>query len=595
MKATGTDRNRRRALLSWLALAALVVLCGVLGLLQYRWLGEVSRAERDRLRSSLQASLYRLSQDFNAEITSACVALLPDGFQAEAREEDYAAGYLRWKASSRHDGMFRRIAVVRSERGALVLRSLDLESGTFSSGGWPAGWSGLKERLTARISGEAWREQRPQRAPAADEGMLVEIPRFRRFPPGGPPPPLPFGRPEGEWLIFELNPDYIREVLLPEVLRRHLGISGSLDYQVEVVTRTSPPLLIYQSDPGRERIGSRADASAGLFELQYERIVRRWARGGGPRELDRGRGPGPDWGRWQMLVRHHAGSLEAVVSQARWRNLAVTGAVLILMLAAAAALIRFTRQAQQLADLQMEFVAGVSHEFRTPLTVIRTAAYNLRGRLAHNAVQVERYGALIQNESRKLTDLVEQVLTFASARAGYTIRESEPLSVEALIDECIESSRSILDPLQCTLEKKLEPDLPLVMGDAAALKQALQNLIANAAKYGMEGERWIGVSASRAGDVNRPLVEIRVRDRGPGIEPEEQAQIFDPFFRGRRALQNQIHGTGLGLSLVKGIMEAHGGAAAVRSQPGKGAEFVLRLPAAPVERQDEFANSADRG
>ena len=113
-----------------------------------------------------------------------------------------------------------------------------------------------------------------------------------------------------------------------------------------------------------------------------------------------------------------------------------------------------------------------------------------------------------------------------------------------------------------------------------ALKQALQNLLHNAAKYGAGESHWIGVSASRTGGDAIPAVEIRVADRGPGIPADEQAHIFEPFFRGRRAVQDQIHGTGLGLNLAKKIVEAHGGSIQVKSAAMKGAEFIVRLPAA---------------
>ena len=113
----------------------------------------------------------------------------------------------------------------------------------------------------------------------------------------------------------------------------------------------------------------------------------------------------------------------------------------------------------------------------------------------------------------------------------------------------------------------------------------------NAAKYGGEGG-WIGVFATSSAD---GMVEIRVADRGPGIPSSEQNSIFDPFYRGKVAVADQIHGTGLGLSLVKRIVEAHGGTVAVNSEPGKGAEFVVRIPAAPAEQIDEFADPVNRG
>jgi signal transduction histidine kinase len=280
-----------------------------------------------------------------------------------------------------------------------------------------------------------------------------------------------------------------------------------------------------------------------------------------------------------MVVRHRAGSLEAVVAMARWRSLAVTAGVLLLLVVTVGALVRFTRSAQRLADLQMNFVAGVSHELKTPLTAIHTAAYNLRGRLAQNPAQVERYGELIQKESGRLKELVEQVLQFASANAGRVIHEREPVSVEQVIEETVEMARPVIQAAHCTVEKTVAAGLPEVLADSLALKSALQNLVANAVKYGAKEDSWVGISASQAGGA----VEIRVADRGPGIPEEEQKHIFDPFYRGKKALQDQVHGTGLGLNLAKRVVEAHGGTIRVESEEGHGAEFIVRLPVLPRE------------
>jgi signal transduction histidine kinase len=388
----------------------------------------------------------------------------------------------------------------------------------------------------------------------------------------------PRGAPSSS-LILELDLQYVREVILPELIERHLGTAGSSNYQVEVVTRAGQPSVIYQSDPDvPRRIAATADASVGLFEVQFDQIFRpQGPPGGGGRGTGRGpgRGPGSDSGRWQMSVRHRSGSLEAVVAQARWRNLAVTAGVLLLMVASVAALVRFTRRAQKLAELQMDFVAGISHELRTPLAVIHTAAYNLRGGVAQNPSQVERYGVLIQQESGRLKETVEQVLQFASAKAGWVIQKPESLSVETVIEAVIGES-------QCVVEKRIEPGLPPILGDPVALGHALQNLLGNAAKYGMAGGNWIGVFASQTHDKAQAVVEIRVADRGPGIPQDEQKHIFEPFFRGRRAIKDQIHGAGLGLNLAMKIVEAHGGSIRVKSELMKGTEFIVRIPAAPA-------------
>jgi signal transduction histidine kinase len=409
--------------------------------------------------------------------------------------------------------------------------------------------------------------------------MLFDLPAFPPSGPGhlaGQP-----GRAEVPTLIFDLSPEYVRDVMLPELLQRHLESNGTLEYQVEVLTRQRPPVLIYQSDPGAQ-VAANADASVGLFDTPYDQIFRR-----GPGPSGRGRGPGRggpggDSGRWQMFARHRAGSLETVVAQLRWRNLAVTAGVLLLMMASVGALITYTRRAQKLADLQMDFVAGISHELRTPLTVIHTAAYNLRGKLAANPAQVERYGVLIQQESGRLKLLVEQVLRFSGATSGRVIQNPEPLSVPNMLEETLESVKAVFQEAGCVLETHIDADLPRVLGDSMALKQALQNLLHNAAKYGAGESHWVGVTAAKGGSESKPTVEIRVADRGPGIPADEQGQIFDPFFRGRRALQDQIHGTGLGLNLAKKIIEAHGGSIQVKSAAMKGAEFIVRLPAVPA-------------
>ncbi len=585
--------NKRPAPLSWLFGASLLVLCGVLGFLQYRWIEEVSVAARERLHASLQASLARLSQDFDAELSAACRTLLPGPEtppEPQAIEAAISAHYRQWAGTAGHAHLFRRIAMAAPEGDGVALRNLSLDQGSFESVTWPAEWAPIEQRIAARLSAEAREGRGGPRPPLETGGTVFEIPVFRMREPGAPPGP--FGRREAAWLIFDLNLQYARDVMLPELVQRHLESGGNLDYQVEVLTRTATPMVIYQSDPGESRrFAASADASVDLFAVEYAQIFRRWLAAG----LRRTAPQAPGFqragarvratsmpGRWQLFVRHRAGSLEAVVAQARWRNLAVTAGVMLLMLASLGALVRFTRRSQKLAEMQMDFVAGVSHELRTPLTVIHTAAYNLRGKVAQNPAQVERYGELIQSESGRLKELVEQVLQFAGSEAGRIIRERKPVSVESVIEGTMESSRAVLQSARCVIEKSVDPGLPPVIGDPTALQHALQNLVSNAAKYGAAGNHWIGVFASQATDDRQAVVEIRVADRGPGIPEDEQKHIFDPFFRGRRAIADQVHGTGLGLSLTKKIVEAHGGSIRVKSEPAKGTEFIVRIPAAPA-------------
>jgi signal transduction histidine kinase len=417
---------------------------------------------------------------------------------------------------------------------------------------------------------------------------LIEIPRFARPNPDGPPfqrrpepdrpnPDRPRLFRPAEWVLIQLDLDYIRNTVLPDLLQRDLGS----DYQTQVVMAEKPSEFIFKRDGGAGAIGS-ADGSIRFFELRPELMMPRFGGGGGRRRMTMG--PvlsmgAPDRGRWMLTVRHRAGSLDAVVSQARTRNLAVTTGLFALLVAAMAALVQFTRRSQKLAELQMEFVAGVSHELRTPLSVMRTAGHNLRGKVAADPVRVQRYGELIEEESEKLTAIVEQVLRFANVKVGRVIGVTEPVSVESLIDAAVQADRKLIDQSGCILERRIAPELPPVQGDPTTLKHALRNLLSNAAKYGRSGD-WIGVSAALE---PTGKVEIRIADHGPGIPADEVNRIFDPFYRGKSAVQDQIHGTGLGLSLAKRIIEAHDGTIAVQTEPGKGTEFIVLIPAAVQE------------
>ena len=575
------DKAGRQTLLSWIFVSTFLGLAATLGVLQYRWIGEVSVAARERLRGTVQTSLVRLSQEFNTEINAEVGALAPRGADAteESRERAYAIRFAQWKESSRHNGLFGRVAVAFPHGENLELRALDFKTGTFRTSPWPNDWSTVRERLAAKLSRDG-----PRGGPVTDDQpALIERPNFgSAFGPGGP------GRGELDWLIVEMDLDYVRSAILPELLQRYLGAGQAREYDAEIVMNSGPPEIIYKSAHGTP-IGSHADASVRLFDVQFFGPGR--PRGPGPRErsLEAPSHLG-DRGRWLLSVRHRAGSLEAAVASTRRRNLVVSAAVLVLMICAATALMIFIRRAQKLAELQMEFVAGVSHELRTPLSVICTAGHNLQGGLANNADRVKRYGALIQEEGEKLTAIVEQVLRFASAKTGHIIGKQEPLSVETLIEDAVEASKGVLEESRCVVEKKIAPELPRILGDPVALRHALQNLLSNAAKYGQRGD-WIGISGGLDQDKATSTVEIRVADHGPGIPSAEVQQIFDPFYRGKRAVDDQIHGTGLGLSLTKRIIEAHRGTITVESEQGKGTEFIVRIPAKRPDQSDGFAHS----
>jgi signal transduction histidine kinase len=235
----------------------------------------------------------------------------------------------------------------------------------------------------------------------------------------------------------------------------------------------------------------------------------------------------------------------------------------------------------------MEFVATVSHELRTPLAVIRSAAENLADGIVEDESQVRKYGELVRGEGRRLTDMVEQILEFSGLQSGERLLNPTPVPIAPLLRNVLDGSASLAAGAGIDVEQDLPDDLPPVLGDEPALRRVFQNLFGNAIKYGAAGA-WVRVDARRQGNE----VLVTVSDRGIGIDPSDHERIFDPFYRAAAVVEAQIQGAGLGLSLVKRIVEAHGGAISVRSAPGAGAAFTVRLPIAssePARRVSGFA------
>jgi len=281
-----------------------------------------------------------------------------------------------------------------------------------------------------------------------------------------------------------------------------------------------------------------------------------------------------------LAVMPREGSLQKVVANARRRNLGVGFLILLLLGASVVLIFMLIRRMHLLAKQQMEFVAGVSHDLRTPVAVLCSASENLADGMVQTREEMSQYGEMIRSESYQLAELVEQVLEFAGAQSMRNPYRFSPVPVAEVIESSLTCYAPHFADQGFTVEKDLQPDMPLVMADRSALGRAIQNLLSNALKFSGE-QRRIEVRAQTTDGKRRKEVLITVEDHGIGIEPDELKNIFEPFRRGKAVLSSSVHGSGLGLSLVKRIVEGHSGRVSVRSVPGGGSAFTLHLPAMP--------------
>ena len=240
--------------------------------------------------------------------------------------------------------------------------------------------------------------------------------------------------------------------------------------------------------------------------------------------------------------------------------------------------LRTASREMRLSQMKAEFVSNVSHELRTPLSSIRVFGEFMKlGRVRDDA-KMREYGEHIETESRRLTQLINNILDFSKIESGRKTYRLERACVEEVVAEVLKTCEVRLkqNGFQLVYEPPATP-LPAVVLDRDAFEQALMNLLDNAVKYSEESEVrevLVGVGAADG------FVRVWVTDHGAGIAREEQQKIFEKFYRVSTGLVHDVKGSGLGLSLVKHIVEAHRGVVSVESEPGRGSTFTISLPAA---------------
>jgi len=229
--------------------------------------------------------------------------------------------------------------------------------------------------------------------------------------------------------------------------------------------------------------------------------------------------------------------------------------------------------------LQTDFVNKVSHDLRTPLTSIRMFVETLQlGRIADPGQRQEALD-IIAVETERLSVLISRLLDWARMESGKRSYDFKRQPLGPIVTDALRAVESQRIQTRAQVSHDVPEDLPPVYADRDALADALVDLLQNAFKYTGDEKR-IRVSARAAGNA----VAIVVEDNGPGIPGADQKRIFDKFYRGKDPLERSIEGSGLGLSMVKHVVQAHGGRVGVKSEIGKGAAFTVLLPASETRK-----------
>ena len=554
------------------AIVVMVVGVSVLAVYQYRWTGEISRTEQERLKNSLATSVRNFDQEFSYDFQQLC-----ESFELDPQPERSAIENLvelqqaKWNRTSAHPDFVAGVYISKTgAENAATLEAIDRNGGHFHAVNWPENLQSLHEAL-ARRAESSFSE------PIADreavyypwtfyaDGPALARPIFQTTSKGNDR--IGEVRATG-FLVVVLNSEYLARIYFPELVERHFGGPGQRSFVVAIRTAHAPYRTEYISDSNFAISSATSDAAVNLFDLVGEEARRR----GHPPLQASAAGE-----QWQLVAQHPAGSLELAVASWRRRNLAISLGLLACLAGSMALILSAARRSKTLAKMQMEFVAGVSHELCTPLAVINTAAENLADGVVENPEQMREYGGLIRGQGRRLERLVDEVLLFTAGRFGLSGYQLELVDVAPIVAQSVSASEAGLRESGFTVAQEIGGGLPSVLADPSAIITCIENLVSNAVKYS-NSTRSMAIRAYAASSDSKVEVRISVEDHGIGISALDLAHIFEPFYRVQAVRDNQIRGVGLGLYLVKRMMEDMGGRVSVSSELGRGTAVVLHFP-----------------
>jgi signal transduction histidine kinase len=340
-------------------------------------------------------------------------------------------------------------------------------------------------------------------------------------------------------LGYQFNKDYILSTLFPEILT---SVELGKDVFVGILGDKDNLLYIPHNNP----------VTNYLVADNFSKIFVNWKVG---------------------LFDNEGKSIEQLVGKEKLLYLMLFAGIIIIMLIGIVVMVRAVIHEAEISRMKSEFVSNVSHELKTPLALIRLFGETLESGIVNDERKRQEFYSIIRKESERLTHLINNVLDFSRMDTGakeYNFNEADLVEV---VRSTLEAYKFHIRDDGFKIESELPDESITLKIDKDAISQVLLNLLNNAVKYSEE-RKYILVKVC----TNSTSALISVTDHGVGIPKEELKKIFDKFYRVSTAKTRETRGTGLGLTLTKHIVEAHGGEVQVESEPGKGSVFMVRIP-----------------
>jgi signal transduction histidine kinase len=276
---------------------------------------------------------------------------------------------------------------------------------------------------------------------------------------------------------------------------------------------------------------------------------------------------------WRLAVGEKSDGVQEMLKQSALSNLAIVGAGIVVLGLGAMLIARSSTREAKLSDLKSRFISGISHELKTPLSMLRLYAEMLELGRVPNETERKLFYRKLRQQAETMGDMLDEILDFSRLEAEQQPPRKEPCPPEEILEEAVEMlEASGSDRHKVTFSTA--GSLPKILCNRPSLVRAVYNLLDNAFKYS-DSEQPVEVRAAR----RNGMIEVAVVDHGRGISSEDLPHIFERFYRGETS--KAVKGTGLGLSIVDTVVKAHQGRVEVESRPGAGSRFTILLPVPP--------------